>query len=53
MIHLLTEGGNSTLIKRKVKAPLGRDIKKHLLKVFNNFIFINKKISLICFIMII
>ena len=37
MIHLLTEGGNSTLIKRKVKAPLGRDIKKHLLKVFNNF----------------
>lgn len=37
MIHLLTEGGNSTLIKRKVKAPLGRDIKKHLLKVFKNY----------------
>lgn len=37
MIHLLTEGGNSTLIKRKVKAPLGKDIKKHLLSVFNNY----------------
>lgn len=37
MIHLLTEGGNSTLIKRKVKAPLGKDIKKHLLSVYNNF----------------
>lgn len=37
MIHLLNEGGNSTLIKRKVKAPLGRDIKKHLLQIYNNF----------------
>lgn len=37
MIHLITEGGNSTLIKRKVKAPLGKDIKKHLLKIYNNF----------------
>lgn len=37
MIHLLNEGGNSTLIKRKVKAPLGKDIKKHLLQVYNDF----------------
>lgn len=37
MIHLLNEGGNSTLIQRKVKAPLGRDIKKHLLQIYNNF----------------
>lgn len=37
MIHILNEGGNSTLIKRKVKAPLGKDIKKHLYRVFNDF----------------
>ncbi len=37
MIHLLNEGGNSTLIKRKVKAPLGKEIKKHLLQIYNNF----------------
>ena len=37
MIHLLNEGGNSTLIKRKVKAPLGKEIKKHLLNIYNNF----------------
>lgn len=37
MIHLLKEGGNSTLIKRKVKAPLGKEIKKHLLQNYNNF----------------
>lgn len=37
MIHLLTEGGNSTLIRRKVKAPLGRDIKQHLYKIYNTF----------------
>lgn len=37
MIHLLTEGGNSTLIKRQVKAPLGKDIKKHLYQIYKNF----------------
>lgn len=37
MIHLLYEGGNSTLIRRKVKAPLGKEIKKHLLNIYNNF----------------
>jgi hypothetical protein len=37
MIHLLNEGGNSTLIRRKVKAPLGKEIKKHLLQIYNNF----------------
>lgn len=37
MIHLLNEGGNSTLIKRQVKAPLGKDIKKHLYQVYKNF----------------
>lgn len=37
MIHLLNEGGNSTLIKRQVKAPLGKDIKKHLYKIYNEF----------------
>lgn len=37
MIHLLTEGGNSTLIKRKVKAPLGRDIKRHLYDTYRTF----------------
>ena len=37
MIHLLSEGGNSTLIRRKVKAPLGKEIKKHLLNIYNTF----------------
>ena len=37
MIHLLSEGGNSTLIRRKVKAPLGKEIKKHLLQIYNTF----------------
>lgn len=37
MLHILYEGGNSTLIKRKVKAPLGKDIKNHLYKIYNNF----------------
>lgn len=37
MIHLLNEGGNSTLIKRQVKAPLGKDIKKHLYQIYNSF----------------
>ena len=37
MIHLLNEGGNSTLIRRKVKAPLGKEIKKHLLNIYNTF----------------
>lgn len=37
MIHFLNEGGNSTLLKRKVKAPLGRDIKNHLLSIYNNY----------------
>ena len=37
MIHLLNEGGNSTLIRRKVKAPLGKDIKKHLYSIYRNF----------------
>lgn len=37
MIHLLNEGGNSNLIKRKVKAPLGRDIKKHLYNIYKNY----------------
>ena len=37
MIHLLNEGGNSALIRRKVKAPLGTDIKKHLYSIYRNF----------------
>lgn len=37
MIHFLNEGGNSTLIKRQVKAPLGKDIKKHLYQIYNNY----------------
>lgn len=37
MIHILNEGGNSNLIKRKVKAPLGREIKKHLKKIASEF----------------
>ena len=37
MIHFLNEGGNSNLLKRKAKAPLGKDIKKHLLEIHRNF----------------
>lgn len=37
MIYFLNEGGNSALLRRKVKAPLGRDIKKHLLEIYNNY----------------
>lgn len=37
MLHILNEGGNSALIKRKVKAPLGKEIRKHLTNIFNNF----------------
>lgn len=37
MIHLVNEGGNSNLLKRKAKAPLGKDIKKHLYRIYKNF----------------
>lgn len=37
MIHFLNEGGNSTLIKRQVKAPLGKEIKKHLYEIYKNY----------------
>lgn len=37
MLHILNESGNSTLIKRQVKAPLGKDIKKHLYKIYNEY----------------
>lgn len=37
MIHFLNEGGNSNLLKRKVKAPLGKDIKKHLYEIYRNY----------------
>lgn len=30
MIHFLTEAGNANLLKRKAKAPLGKEIRKHL-----------------------
>lgn len=37
MLHFLNEGGNSNLLKRKVKAPLGKDIKKHLYSTYKNY----------------
>lgn len=37
MIHFLNEGGNSALLKRKAKAPLGRDIKKHLMQIYRSY----------------
>ena len=37
MLHFLNEGGNSNLLKRKVKAPLGKDIKKHLYSIYKNY----------------
>lgn len=37
MLHLLNEGGNSNLLKRKVKAPLGKDIKKHLYSIYKSY----------------
>lgn len=37
MIHFLNEGGNSNLLKRNVKAPLGKSIKRHLMKIYNDF----------------
>lgn len=37
MLHFLNEGGNSNLLKRKVKAPLGKDIKKHLYSIYKSY----------------
>lgn len=37
MLHFINEGGNSALLKKKAKAPLGRDIKKHLLQIYHAY----------------
>lgn len=37
MIYFLNEGGNSSLIRRKVKAPLGKAIKRHLYYIYKNY----------------
>ena len=37
MLYFLNEGGNSSLIRRKVKAPLGKAIKKHLYGIYKNY----------------